>query len=283
MTSGHRLPGNIRDVVGAIVASAARVVRDEFDRFRVETKADGSPVTSVDLAVERVIRSRLEKAYPDHGILGEEYGHDRPGTDWTWLIDPIDGTRQFAAGLPNYGILLALCEGRTPRLGVICQPVLADVYIGISGEGAWRNGTPIRVAETSLLAESIVCFSDPDAFDAATRPGLERMRVKSRWNVYDGGCLSFAALASGRLAVSVYGPNLDSYDFCPLVPVVEGAGGVITDWHGASLSRDSVGAVVASCSASLHSRVLACLAGNGGEAPSSNQSEQHRRHEHPRR
>ena len=261
MSDRADLPANVRGVVDSIVKDAARLVREELAGFDVRTKDDGSPVTSVDLAVERMIRSRLEEAFPDHGILGEEYGPRNAGAEWTWLIDPIDGTRQFAAGLPNFGILLALCEGDVPRLGVICQPLLGDVYIGIRDQGSWLNGRLLRAARTQSLADSVICFSDPDAFDDATRPGMDRLRSTTRWNVYDGGCLAFAALAAGKVAVSVCAPNLDAHDFCALVPVVEGAGGVITDWQGNELTSQYQGAIVASCSLQLHQVVLTCLTG----------------------
>ncbi|GJL81808.1 MAG: histidinol-phosphatase [marine bacterium B5-7] len=259
MPSASRLPNDVRSVVSSVIANASRVVRDELNRVKVMIKEDGSPVTSVDLAVELSIRSQLEKAFPDHGICGEECDPHNPDAQWVWLIDPIDGTRQFAAGLPNYGILLTLCEDITPRLGVICQPILGDIYLGISGEGAWLNEVPIRTAITENIGDAIVCYSDPDAFDESTRPGFESLRPLSRWNVYDGGCLSFASLAAGQIGVSVCGPNLDNYDFCALVPVVEGAGGMITNWNGRPLDRESKGPIIASCSSTLHARVLEIL------------------------
>lgn len=262
MTHHTDLPAGVRGVVEPIIGEAARVVREALDGFDLRIKPDGSPVTSVDLAVERVIRSRLQAAFPDHGILGEEYGAHHADAEWIWLIDPIDGTRQFAAGLPGFGILLALCEGDAPRLGVICQPRLEDVYIGIQGQGSWLNGRPLRASRTATLDDAVVCFSDLDAFDDATRPAMDRLRSTTRWNVYDGGCLAFAALAAGRVSASVCAPNLDAHDFCALVPVVEGAGGVITDWRGNALTRRFKGAIVASCSSALHEQVLDCLAGN---------------------
>ena len=237
------------------------MVRRELDRARTSIKADGSPVTTVDLAVEEALRARIGAACPDHGIVGEEFGAERAEADWVWVIDPIDGTRQFASGLPNYGVLIALCQQGRPELGVICQPRLGDVYLGLSDGGAWLNGAEIVTESPGGLAEAIVCFSDPDAFDAATRPGFEALRAGSRWNVYDGGCLGFGALAAGRLAVSVCGPNLDSFDICALVPVVQGAGGSITDWRGQPLTLASSGAIVASASSVLHAEVLGLLSG----------------------
>ena len=243
-----------------LTALASAAVRARIAQPSLEIKPDGSPVTSVDLAVERVLRERIDAAYPQHGILGEEFGSRNLDAEWVWVIDPIDGTRQFAAGLPNYGILIALCHRGRPVLGVICQPLLGDIYLGIAGQGAWLNGTPIRVRTTARLAEAIVCLSDPDAFEQTTVAGFEALRRGSQWNVYDGGCLGFGALAAGRLDISLCGPTLDSFDICALVPVVEGAGGLITDWRGNPLTLDAKGEIVATCSAELHASVLEILA-----------------------
>ena len=224
-----------------------------------ELKDDGSPVTNVDKAVEQAVRRRIAEKYPEHGILGEEFGARNPEASLIWVVDPIDGTRQFAAGLPNYGILIALCQDSVPRLGLICQPDTRDIYLGISGQGTWLNGKPVRTSEVATLDASILCISDPDAFDDARRPGMERLRTASLWNVFDGGCLGFGALAAGKIAVSVCGPNLDNFDICALVPIVEGAGGVISDWQGRPLSLCSKGEIVASANKELHLQVLALL------------------------
>ena len=224
-----------------------------------ELKDDGSPVTNVDKDIERAVRRRIAEKYPDHGILGEEFGARNPEADLIWVIDPIDGTRQFAAGLPNYGILIALCENSVPRLGLICQPETGDIYLGISGQGTWLNGKPVRASQVTTMDASILCICDPDAFDDARRPGMERLRTASLWNVFDGGCLGFGALAAGKIAVSVCGPNLENFDICALVPIVEGAGGVISDWQGRPLDLFSKGEIVASANEELHLHVLMLL------------------------
>jgi histidinol phosphatase-like enzyme (inositol monophosphatase family) len=244
----------------ALTALASAAVRAQIAHPSVEIKSDGSPVTAVDLAVEQVLRERIDATYPQHGVLGEEFGSRDLDAEWVWVVDPIDGTRQFAAGLPNYGILIALCHCGRPVIGVICQPLLGDIYLGITGRGAWLNGAPIRTRTTARLAEAIACLSDPDTFDQATIAGFEALRRGSHWNVYDGGCLGFGALAAGRLDLSLCGPTLDAFDICALVPVVEGAGGVITDWRGNPLTLTSEGEIVAACSAELHSSVLEILA-----------------------
>lgn len=259
MNAPADINSTFRPFAEALAREAAELVRESFEAASVSLKPDGSPVTSVDLAVERALRQRIEHSFPDHGILGEEFGARNLEADWIWVIDPIDGTRQFAAGLPNFGILIALCHRRQPMLGIICQPQIGDLYVGVTGTGAWLNDKPINCRSASDLDKVIVCFSDPDAFTGKSQAGFEALRQKSAWNVYDGGCLSFGALAAGHIGVSLCGPNLDCFDICALVPVADGAGGRITDWHGKALDFSSSGAIVASASAELHQEVLATL------------------------
>ncbi|MEO0819421.1 MAG: inositol monophosphatase family protein [Pseudomonadota bacterium] len=222
-------------------------------------KADGSPVTSLDRAVEQALRTEIARAAPDHGIIGEEYGPENAERDWVWVIDPIDGTRQFAAGLPNFGTLIALCHRQKPVIGVIAHPWIPMTCIGIAGQGTTINGRPVRCGAWSLPGEAIACLSDPDAFDETTQGGFEAVRGASLWNVYDGGCLGFAALAEGRIGIALNGPNLEPFDIAALIPVVEGAGGVISDWAGNGLDATSHGAIVASASPALHAKVLTLL------------------------
>ena len=249
----RRFAGELARLVGEVVAASRT-------KLEVAIKPDGSPVTGVDLAVETALRERIGAEYPEHGVLGEELPARNPGAEWQWVLDPIDGTSQFAAGLPNYGSLIALCRDGVPQLGVICQPDTREVYIGVAGLGAWRNEAPIATARAATLAETSLCISDPDAYDDALRPGIRRLRRAARWHLYEGNCLSFGALAAGRIGVSVYGSNLENFDICALVPVVEGAGGVITDWRGGALTIESGGEIVASANRALHDEVLALLA-----------------------
>ena len=245
----------------ALAEIAIAVVADNRRKQEVDIKEDGSPVTSVDLAVETALRESIESQYPDHGVLGEELPARNRDAEWIWVIDPIDGTSQYAAGLQNFGCLIALCRRGIPEVGVICQPFTGETYVGISGSGTWRNGEPVRTSTQTNLSQTNLCITDPDAFDDSLRTGLERLRRASRWNVYEGGCLSFGALAAGRVGVSVYGSNLENFDICALVPVVEAAGGIISDWQGNSLTIDSSGEIVASANRALHAEVLEQLNG----------------------
>ncbi len=250
----------LKSFTEALARQACQTVLAQRATATMEIKADGSPVTTVDRAVEQVLRASIERHYPDHGILGEEYGAKNLDAEWVWVLDPIDGTRQFAGGLPTFGVLIALCRQGEPQIGAICQPMTGEVYLGIRGQGAWLNDAPVRPAAPEGIGRAIASLSDPEAYDSATRPGFEALSRATLWNLYDGGCLGYGSLASGWLHVCLNGPNMDSYDICALVPVVEGAGGRITDWQGKPLGLSSSGAIVASASPALHDEVLGLLA-----------------------
>ena len=224
-----------------------------------ETKEDGSPVTALDRAVEAALRKDLKQHAPDHGIIGEEYGPEHADRDWVWILDPIDGTRQFAAGLPNFGTLIALCHQNRPVIGVISHPWTGMTCIGVAGRGTEINGNPVHTGAKTVPSDVIACLSDPDAFDAATYSGYLAIRAASNWNVYDGGCLGYAALAKGHIGIALNGPNLEPFDIAALIPVIEGAGGVISDWQGRGLDATSEGAIVGSANPALHETVLQIL------------------------
>lgn len=250
---------SFRDFATMLANKAIVVFQNNRRQFDIAIKSDGSPVTDIDKLVERTIRDEIEKAYPDHNIIGEEFGTKTGKSELTWIIDPIDGTRQFAAGLPNFGILIALCVGDNPELGIICQPEIGDIYLGIENVGCWRNQEKIFSDKEENLENVIVAISDPDAYPKELYKLLDKIRANSRWNVYDGGCLSFAALASGNIGAAICGPNLDNFDICALVPIVKSAGGNITDWQGAPLDLHSQGAILASSNKRLHRNLITLL------------------------
>ena len=225
----------------------------------VEIKADGTPVTTVDRAVEAALRRVIGQEQPGHGILGEEFGAEGADRDWVWVLDPVDGTRQFAAGLPNFGTLIALCHEGRPVIGVIAHLFYESTCIGVAGRGTHHNRRPVRCTGPDRLSEIVASISDPDAFDARTTPGMQAIRVRTRWNVFDGGCLGFASLARGLLGLCLNGPNLEPFDIAALVPVVEAAGGRVTDWKGNGLTIESEGEIVATAGPRLHESALEVL------------------------
>ncbi|MEM8840309.1 MAG: inositol monophosphatase family protein [Pseudomonadota bacterium] len=250
------------DTAEHLAEIAARQVPSQT-AIQFEMKGDGSPVTEIDRAVERSLRAEINRLHPDHGIIGEEYGPENADREWVWILDPIDGTRQFSAGLPNFGTLIALCKDQKPVVGVIAHPWTGMVCTGVQGLGTRINGTPVTSGTAVTPGDVIANLSDPDAFDDRTRPGYEAVRAASLWNVYDGGCLGYAALAQGQIGIALNGPNLEPFDIAALIPVIEGAGGVISDWEGKGLDGTSEGAIVASATPALHDAVLSLLAGSG--------------------
>lgn len=252
---------DFKELAERLADSARAIVRDGRERFSVEIKPDGSPVTAIDKAVEEAARDMLAREVPSHGILGEEFGSVGLDREFVWVLDPVDGTKQFAAGLPGFGVLIALCQNRKPILGIIEQPLIDERTIGLSDGGCWMNGRKVTTSGCASLADAVAGLSGPDAYDADHFAGFERLRGSTRWNLFDTGCLGYASLARGAIDLALNGTNLDVFDICALVPVVEGAGGRLTGWDGAALTLDSSGAILGAASQALHDAAMAVLAG----------------------
>ncbi len=237
-----------------ILADAARdVVRASWQADGTTAfKDDGSPVTRTDIEVEERLRDILAVRHPDHGILGEEYGHDRRSGAFTWVIDPIDGTRQFAARLMNFGVLIALCVDAVPVLGVIDQPLAGLRCVGAKGHGTSLNGKRVRSRQGSTLDDAVISLANPRSFESAGRQVFDALSQRGAMVVYDGGCIAYMALASGAVDVCLNGADLDPYDICALVPIVEEAGGRISTWDGKAPTMETSGAIFASGSVPLH-------------------------------
>lgn len=217
----------------------------------VERKADDSPVTVADREVERALRERIAARFPHDGVLGEEHGRERADGDRVWVLDPIDGTKSYVTASPLFGTLIALAERRRPTVGVIDLPALGERYSGAAGGATTSDGTPLRVSSCTEIADARLALPGPLPGDLAERAGLVR---------YGGDCFMYCQLALGGVDLVVE-PQLEPYDVAALVPVVEGAGGVISDWSGDPVGIASAGSVVAAATAELHEAALAILAG----------------------
>ncbi len=226
-----------------------------------DPKGDGSPVTAVDRAVEARLREMIAARYPDHGIVGEEHGAAAPEREWVWVLDPIDGTLPFLAGLPVFGTLIALLRGGAPLVGVVDMPATEQRWLGCRGRPSTMNGTLLRTRACPALSEALISTSNPDFYGAADRPALDRLKAATRWTVYGGSCLAYAQLATGRIDLGM-DVAFDPYDYLALVPVIEGAGGVITDWRGAPLTLGSGDRVLAAGDPARHAEAIEILAGD---------------------
>lgn len=227
----------------------------------MEAKGDASPVTEADRAAERALRAFLAERFPTHGIMGEEYGTERGDAEYLWVLDPIDGTRAFLTGRPLFGTLIGLLHRGVPVLGVIDQPVTGERWVGVAGAGT-RFTSPLggtaRVRACARLAEAELSVTSPDIFDAAQRPGFERVRQAARRVTWGGDCYAYGLVALG-LVDAVVEATLKPWDWAALVPVVEGAGGRMTDWQGRALTLDSAGDVIAVGDAALLPEVVSLL------------------------
>ncbi len=243
------------------LAEASRGLIQEAARgaVRSQTKGDGSPVTAIDQGVEDRLREMIAEAYPDHGIVGEERGASSPERDFVWVLDPIDGTLPFLAGIPVYGTLIALLRNKAPLIGVIDMPATGERWIGCEGLPTTRNGAPVTARPCEALSGALLSTSNPDFYGDADAPALERLKAATRWTVYGGSCMAYAQIASGRIDIGI-DVAFDPFDYLALVPVIRGAGGVITDWDGNPLTLGSGDRLVAAGDPDRHRDVLALLA-----------------------
>ena len=223
----------------------------------IETKADASPVTVADRAAEAAIRTILGRERPGDGIIGEEYGEDRPDAERVWVIDPIDGTRAFVTGRPLFGTLIALLEDGVPVLGVLDQCVGGDRWVGAAGRPTTLGGVTAATRRCPSLAGAHVGTTSPYLF--ADPAAFQRVRAAARDVIYGGDCYNYGLVASGHLDLVVES-GLKVYDWAALVPIVTGAGGAMTDWAGQPLRRGSDGRVIAAGDPALLAAVLAALA-----------------------
>ncbi len=250
--------------VGERLADAARAVLRAHFRTPLEviTKADESPVTLADREAETAMREIIAAACPDHGVIGEEHGADRPEAEFVWVLDPIDGTKAFLSGVPVFGSLVALLQGGVPVLGIVDQPVTGERWVGAAGHPTTLNGGPVQALARGGLDRAVLWSTSPHMFDAdpADAAAFARLRDSVAVLHYGGECYQYAMLASGHIDLVVEG-DMSAYDFCAHVPIIQGAGGVITDWQGAALGLASDGRVLAAADSALHEAARRVLAG----------------------
>ncbi|MEO0980941.1 MAG: inositol monophosphatase family protein, partial [Pseudomonadota bacterium] len=223
----------------------------------IETKADESPVTLADKATERALRTSLQQHFPDEAIFGEEYGQTGEGTAM-WIIDPIDGTRSFIAGLPLFGMLLGYLEEGQAKLGVIRMPALGEVYAGGEGLNASCNGNEIRVSTCRSLDAARLFINEGDKLAVAEPRAFDRLVRSGKLRRMAADCYPHALVARG-LADAVVDCGLQPYDYLPVSAVVEAAGGIMSDWHGNPLTMASDGRTVTAATPELHADLLDIL------------------------
>lgn len=217
-------------------------VKDEAPE--VDIKSDASFVTTTDKAVETALRTMIQETYPDHGILGEEFDNINIEADFVWVLDPIDGTAAFVAGIPVYGTLIGLAWKGRPYIGVIDHPVTSDRWVGVSGQMAEHNDVPVRVRECASIETAYTTCSNPDFMTEDEFARFTVLRKRAQNVQYGGSCYSYGVLASGRTDLAI-DSGLEAFDVYASAAIIEGAGGFITDWNGDPITFDMIGHVIA--------------------------------------
>jgi inositol-phosphate phosphatase/L-galactose 1-phosphate phosphatase/histidinol-phosphatase len=243
------------------LADAARPIAQRYFRspLTVEDKQDHSPVTVADREIERRLRELIKVRYPGHGIFGEEEGGADLDNAHLWVVDPIDGTKSFISGMPTFGTLVAFVSAEAPRVGVIDMPALDERWTGADGVPTLRNGQPCQTRSCVRLADAIIYATSPDIFSAEEAARFETVSRRARMRRFGGDCYAYALLASGCID-AVMEAQMKPYDYLALVPVIEGAGGFISDWRGEPLGLGGDGRVVAAATRQLHDEMLELIA-----------------------
>jgi len=240
LSSDLALANRLADAAGGAIRPLFRAA------CQSEAKADASPVTEADRGGEAVMRSLLAAEAPRDGIIGEEFGSERPEASRQWVLDPIDGTVSFMAGRPIFGTLIALLQDGWPILGIIDQPIAGERWVGAMGQPTLFNGAPARTRTCRELANAVLATTGPQYFsdhDGEHFMALAAQTAHKRM-VFGGDCYNYGLLASGHIDLVVEA-GLKLHDFAALVPIVEGAGGTMCDWNGDPLNADSSGHVIA--------------------------------------
>ena len=249
--------------------AAGQVIRPYFrQRIEVTDKnfAKGisvfDPVTAADKGAEEAIRAIIERERPADGIVGEEYGDKTGNSEFTWVLDPVDGTRAFITGRHEWGSLIALEQNGVPVLGIIDQPILRERFVGVNGKAELTSEgarTPLKVRACSDVADAVLCATHPDAyFTPGEREAFGRVKNKVRMTRFGGDCYIFGPLAMGFVDVIVES-SFHRWDVAALIPIVEGAGGIITNWQGGSCAQG--GQILAAGDRRVHEQVMKLLAG----------------------
>jgi histidinol-phosphatase len=258
---------NLMDFASRLAASAGRITLEHFGRVDVQLKGDGSEVTAADLAAEAHIREAITSAFPGDGILGEE-GDDVPSTNGRrWVVDPIDGTRSFASGVPLYAVLLALeVDGRTV-MGCCHLPALGHTLVAAEGAGAWADGAPARVSECDDLAQARLLTSGfeywRDRSNETDRAGWDRLTRATRFARTWGDGYGYFLVATGRMDLLADPIAGSHWDFAPMIPILTEAGGRFTKFDGTAV--ESWGPALAS-NGRLHEQAQAVLSGRSRRA-----------------
>ena len=246
-----------------ITARASAIPRSYFrTRMDIDHKQDESPVTIADRETEKFIRDALQELYPEHAIFGEEFGREASDSDFEWIIDPIDGTRAFVTGMPLYGMLLALLKNGAPEFGIVRMPELEEVYSGDGERSLLNDNDLLQVSKVTRLDDAVIYLNEGEKIMPRHPRLFERLCSSGRLRRLGYDCYPHVLLADGRVDL-VIDFDLKPYDYLALVPVIEGAGGLISDWRGKRLDLHSDGRIISAATPELQHEALQLIAACG--------------------
>ncbi len=229
-------PSDVIAFAHALADANARVTLGYFQKgIAIEDKHDDSPVTVADREGEAAMRRLIGERFPDHGIIGEEHGSENEDAEYVWTLDPVDGTAAFVVGSAMFGTLIALLRNGQPILGVIDNPPLKQRWVGALGHPTTFCGRPVRVREVRRLEQAMLSCASAHYFYGHHRNAFYRLAERVKLPTYGHYCVGYGLLAAGFVDLVVDGTMMP-YDYLPLVPIVTGAGGLITDWEGREIT-----------------------------------------------
>jgi histidinol-phosphatase len=219
------------------------------------------PVTAADRAAESAMRALIKSSFPEHGIVGEEYGNEQTQAEYVWVLDPIDGTKSFITGMPAWGSLIALTRNGEPVFGMMHQPFIRERFAGDGGATRYRGPAgerELHVRACATLADAMMFTTSPQLMNDADRTAFGRVEAAVRLSRYGGDCYAYCMLAAGHVDL-VIETGLKPHDIVALIPIVQGAGGIVTNWEGESAVKG--GRVVAAGDKRVHAAAMKLLAG----------------------
>ena len=251
--------------VDQLAAVSGETIRPFFrTALGVENKSRSGgfdPVTAADRAAEAAMRALIKTTFPEHGILGEEFDAERPDAEYVWVLDPIDGTKSFICGMPAWGTLIALTRRGEPIYGMMHQPFTREHFTGDGSAASYRGPAGDRALRTRACAElkeAVLLTTSPLLMREPDRQCFGRVEGAVRLSRYGGDCYAYCMLAAGQVDL-VIETELKPYDVLPLIPIIEGAGGVITSWENGR--PHGGGRVIAAGDRRVHAQAMELLKG----------------------
>lgn len=252
-------PSEFIDLAHRLADAAGKVIKPLFrQKIDIIGKEDDSPVTIADRNAELAMRHLIEAEFPDHGIYGEEYGQVRTDAEYVWVLDPIDGTHSFISGSPTFGCLICLTRNGVPILGILDQVILGERWVGANGTTTF-NSVSISTRSCQSISDASLFAWGVELTRGDHGSGFDRLYNAVRRTRFGYDCYAYGLLSLGFVDI-VADCDMKPFDFCALVPIVENAGGIMTDWSGNPLTLHTPGLVLACGDTSLHGKALKLLA-----------------------